>query len=222
MKGCFHVDLAFASAVLQGLACVVCFAYAYARRSSPERQDALALACVWFGWFLLGIIEDLTGQALPAPSDVPLSGIRNRAILAVNSAAYLAWPLGMAAWIRWTFVRAKPLPFFFAWLVAFGIPTAVYPAIRGVGWFRLAGTIHIGAFIGEIVAIRQWAKRREKPQPWHGIALAAAGISTLPAISFFASPENFESYGNWVLRGLIGLHLWVLAMVGGAKWKPYT
>ena len=222
MKGCSNVDLALASAVLHGLACVVCFAYAHAKRRSAERQYAFALALFWFGWFVFEILEDLTGQALPSPGDIPYSGLRNRALLAVNSAAYLAWPLGMAAWIRWTFVRANPLPMFIAWLVAFGVPTAVYPAIRGEAWFHLAGMIHLGAFIAEMSAVRQWAKLRARPRPWHGIAIAAMGISTLPAISFFASPENAESYGNWVLRGLIGLHLWVLAMVGGAKWKPYT
>jgi peptidoglycan/LPS O-acetylase OafA/YrhL len=76
---------------------------------------------------------------------------------------------------------------------------------------------HVAAFIGEVAAIAQWVKRREKPQPWHGAGIAACWVSTLPALSFFSSPDVYESYANWVLRGLVGLHLWVLAMVGGAK-----
>lgn len=219
MKGHSVVDLPLAAAVLHGLACVVCFAYAYAKRRSSERQDAINLALVWFGWFILGNIVDLTDKALPPPSDIPFSGFRDRALLAVNNAAYLAWPLGMAAWIRWTFVRAKPLPIFVAWLVAVGVPTAAYPAIRGVQWFRLAGVIHLAAFALEIWAIIQWSKLRARPCPWHGIAIAASWVTTLPAASFLFWPDIFESYGIWILRALIGLHLWVLAMVGGARWR---
>lgn len=219
MKGYSDVDLSLASAVLHGLACVVCFAYAYAKRRSTERQDAINLALVWFGWLLLDFIVDLTDKALPPPNDIPFSGFRDRALLAVNNAAYFAWPLGMAAWIRWTFVHAKPLPIFVAWLVAFGVPTAVYPAIRGETWFRLAGAIHVAAFAGEAWAIIQWAKLRARPRPWHGIAIMAAWVTTLPAASFLFWPDVYESYAIWLIRSLIGLHLWVIATVGGAKWK---
>jgi hypothetical protein len=215
-------SLALAAVILHGVACVVVVAYAISQRRSEQRLDAYGLAIIWCATFLTARIHEFIGQFLPPPGDTPLSGLHDRSLLALDGALYFALPLGLAAWIRWTFVRAKPLPIFVVWLLAVAVPTAVYPAIRGETWFHLAGLIHLVAFIGEMSAVRQWAKRREKPHPWHGIAIAAMGISTLPAISFFASPENFESYGNWVLRGLVGLHLWVLAMVGGAKWKSYT
>jgi hypothetical protein len=213
------MNLELACLVLHGAACVVTIAYAIVRRRSGERQMAYLLALTWTACFVSALMQPYVVNALSPPGDAPYSGIRDRTLLALNAALYFSWPLGIAAWIRWTFIRAKPWPILLAWLLAFGIPTAIYPAIRGVAWFRLAGAVHLAAFASEISAIVAWARRREKPEPWHGIGLAAAGICTLPAISFFALPESQESYGNWVLRGAIGLHLWVLAMIGGAKWK---
>ena len=213
------MDLSLAEVALHSAACIATLVYAIARRGSAERQMAFLLAFTWIGWIVVDLLQARVVAALPPPSDIPLSGMHDRVLLALDGALYFSWPLGIAAWIRWTFARAKPWPILLAWLLAFGIPTAIYPAIRGVAWFRLAGAVHLAAFASEISAIIEWARRREKPEPWHGIGLAAAGICTLPAISFFALPESQESYGNWVLRGAIGLHLWVLAMIGGAKWN---
>lgn len=212
-------SLALAVAVLHGLACVVLLAFAFVHRRTVDRQDAFAVALVWCAWFVAAVARDWIVGALPPPDDAPLHGLQNRVLLALDGALYFAWPLGIAAWVRWTFTRARPLPIVLGWILAFGIPTAVYPAIRGATWFRFAGLVHVTAFAIEAAAIMQWAKRRERPRPWHGIGIAAAWVSTLPALSFFSLPDVFESYANWVLRGLIGLHLWVLALMGGAKWR---
>ena len=211
--------LPLAVAILHGVACIVTLAFAFVRRRSAERQDAFVLALVWCAWLVESFASDIVIAALPPPGDAPLSGVVNRVLLALDGALYFAWPLGFLAWIRWTFVRANPLPILLGWLLVFGIPTALYPAIRGAAWFRFAGLVHVAAFAGEVAAIVQWIKRREKPQPWHGAAIAASWVCALPALSFFSLPDVYESYANWVLRGLVGLHLWVLAMVGGAKWK---
>ncbi len=212
-------SLALAAVILHGVACVVVVAYAISQRRSEHRLDAYGLAIIWCATFLTARIHEFIGQFLPPPGDTPLSGLHDRSLLALDGALYFALPLGLAAWIRWTFVRANPLPIFVAWLVAFGVPTAVYPAIRGEAWFRLAGAIHIAAFAGGAWAIIQWAKLRARPRPWHGIAIMASWVTTLPAASFLFWPDIYESYAIWLIRSLIGLHLWVIAMVGGAKWK---
>ena len=114
----------------------------------------MALALVWCAWFVASFARDFVVAALPPPGDAPLSGVVNRVLLALDGALYFAWPLGFLAWMRWTFVRAKPLPILLGWLLAFGIPTALYPAIRGAAWFRFAGMVHVVAFVGEIAAIK--------------------------------------------------------------------
>lgn len=212
-------SLALAVAVLHGFACVVLLAFAFVHRRTVDRQDTFAVALVWCAWFVAAVARDWIVAALPPPDDAPLHGLQNRVLLALDGALYVAWPLGIAAWVRWTFTRAHPWPIALAWIAAFGIPTAVYPAIRGATWFRFAGVVHVAALAIAAPTIVHWAKRREHPRPWHGAAIAAAWVSTLPALSFFSLPDVFESYANWVLRGLIGLHLWVLALLGGAKWK---
>ena len=213
------MDLALACVALHGIACVVTIAFAIAKRRSQERHDALVLAIVWCASFVGNWLHDATLAALPPPSPTPLSTFHDRALLAANGALYFAGPLGFATWIRWTFVRARPLPIFVAWVLAFGIPTALYPLIRGASWFLYASIVHIVAFIAEVTAIWQWAKRSERPRPWHGAGLFASWVTTMPSIAFLVSPGSEESYGNWLLRAAISLHLWVIALIGGATWK---
>ena len=211
-------DLALAVAVLHGAACIVAFVFAFVRRRTVDRHDAFALAIVWCAWFVAAIARDFVVAALPPPGDVPLSGMRDRVLLALDSALYFAWPLGLAAWTRWTFTRARPLPIVIGWLLAFGIPTAIYPSIRGLNWFRLAGTIHVLAFVIEAAAILQWAKLRERPRPWHGVAIASTLLCSAPIFAFFALSENRHDYSVWVLRALVALHLGTIAFVGGDLW----
>lgn len=211
-------ELALAAIILHGVACFVLVAYAIAQRRSEHRRDAFALAIVWCAMFLSARIGEFISELGTPDGDVPLSGLYERTLLAVEHALYFAWPLGLAAWMRWTFVRARALPLVVLWLLSFGVPTALYPLIRGSSWFRLAAAVHIIAFVLEIVAIRQWWKRREKPRPWHGVGIVASWVSTLPAIAFLFWPDSLDSYGLWALRGQICLHLWVLALMGGAKW----
>jgi hypothetical protein len=212
-------DLRLAAMILHSVACVVTIAYAVALRRSRARQDAFALAIVWCATFLSARAGESIRHLLPPPGDVPYYGFRNRALLVVECALYFAWPLGVAAWIRWTFVRARSWWIVGAWLLATGIPAVTYPLIRGSSWFRLAAVVHIVAFVFEISAIVKWTKRREKPQPWHGVAIATSWVSTMPAISFLVSPESAESYHTWFLGAVVGLHLWVIAMIGGSKWQ---
>lgn len=210
--------LALAVSVLHGIACVVSIAYAFARRRSADRQDAFLLAFVWCAWFVDSIVSDFVVAALPPPGDVPLSGMRDRVLLALDSALYFAWPLGLAAWIRWTFTRARPLPIVLGWLLAFGIPTAIYPALRGAAWFRFAGLVHVLAFVIETAAVLQWAKLRERPRPWHGVAIASTLLCSAPIFAFFALSEIRHDYSVWVLRALVALHLGTIAFVGGDLW----
>lgn len=214
--------LALAVAVVHGVACVVAGAYAFARRRSAERQDAFALALVWCAWFVAAFARDWIVAALPPPGDVPLSGVVNRVLLALDSALYFAWPLGVAAWVRWTFTRVRTLPIVLGWILAFGIPTAIYPALRGAAWFRFAGLVHVAAFAIEATAIVQWAKRRERPRPWHGVAIAATLLCSAPIFAFFASSEVRHDYIVWVLRALVTLHLGTVAFVGGDLWGQST
>jgi hypothetical protein len=214
--------LSHAVAVLHALACIVTLAFAFVRRRSAERQDAFALALVWCAWLALDLTSDIVVAALPPPGDAPLSGVVNRVLLALDGALYFAWPLGFLAWIRWTFVRANPLPSLLGWLLAFGIPTALYPAIRGVSWFRLAGLVHVAVFAIEAAAIWQWAKLRERPRPWHSVAIASTLLCSAPIFAFFALSENRHDYSVWVLRALVALHLGTIAFVGGDLWGRST
>jgi hypothetical protein len=213
------VTLALASAVLHGAACVLCLMYAFAKRRSEDRQAAYVLAIVWCGWFGVALLCDVTAAALPPPSPEPLSGLKNRALLAVDSALHLAWPMGILAWVRWSFRGSRPWPVVLAWLVSWGLPTAVYPAIRGASWFWYAGAIHVAALVGEIAAISSWVRRREHPRPWHVAGFVAAAASAFPVIPFFVSSEARAGYLIWVLRGLVVSHLALIAVVGGELWS---
>ena len=209
--------LALASVTLHGVACAMALVHAYARRRSPDKADAYALALVWCAWFVAARAHDVTVRALPPPGP-PLSRPLDLALLALAGALYFAWPALILGWIRWTFLRARTWPVVLLWLVAWGIPAAVYPAIRGTSWFQYAGAFHLAALVGEVVAIGQWVRRREPPRAWHVIALGAVPICAFPAIPFFASGEARAGYLIWVLRGLVGLHLWCIAVLGGDLW----
>jgi hypothetical protein len=214
------VSLALASAVLHGAACVLCLVYAYARRCSAERQRAYVLAIVWCGGFALALLHGWFVAALPPPGPEPFFDLKNRTLLALDGAAYFASPLGILAWIRWAFIRSRPWPIALAWVALSLVPVAVYPALVGRAWFRYAGAIHVAALAGEIAAIASWARLRELPRPWHSIAIVATPLCAFPAIPFFASTnEAREGYLLWVLRGLVCLHLWCLAVLGGDLWN---
>jgi hypothetical protein len=212
------VSLSLACQILHGLAIVTTIAFAFVRRHSADRQPTFLLAMVWAIWLTMDLARDFIVGALPPPGNVPLSGVVNRVLLALDGALYFAWPLGLAAWIRWTFVRASPLPILLGWILAFGIPTAIYPALRGANWFRFAGLVHVLAFAIEAAAIVQWAKRRERPRPWHGVAIAATLLCSAPIFAFFALSEIRQDYTVWVLRALVTLHLGTIAFVGGDLW----
>jgi hypothetical protein len=212
------VELVDVVPALHAAACCVTLAYAYACRRSVERREALAVALVWCVGFLVLLLSDVVVGALPPPSNVPLSGIRNRTLLAVDGALYFASPLGLATWVRWTFVRARPLAMLIPWVLAFGVPTVVYPAIRGELWFRYAAIVQIFALSVSFVAIAQWVRRIERPRPWHILAFAATLFCNIPIIPFLASPDVRPDYVIWVVRAFIALHLGVIAILGGDLW----
>ncbi len=216
------MSLALTSAVLHGAACVLCLVYAYARRRSKERQAAYLLAIVWCGWFGLAVLRDLIVNALPPPGPEPLSGLRNRTLLALDVVLYFAWPAGSLAWIRWIFLRAYSWPLLVIWLGTSGLMTARYPALGGEAWFHYAGGLHLAALAVEIATIAIWARRRKPPRPWHAIAVVAAPISAFPALPFLTSGEARASYLVWVLRGLVALHLWCIAVLGGDLWNQLS
>ncbi|WP_153818574.1 hypothetical protein [Polyangium spumosum] len=208
--------------VLHGAACLLCLAYAYARRRSADRQAAFVLACVWCGWLVLDWLYEWTLDALPLPGPEPLSGLKDRTFLALNSAFFFAWPAGILAWVRWTFKGSRPWPVALAWFAAWALPTAIYPALRGATWFHYAGALHLAALAGELAAFASWARLREPPRPWHSVAIVAIPMCAFPAIPFFASAEARAGYLLWVLRGLVALHLACIAVLGGDLWNRFS
>jgi hypothetical protein len=210
------VQLSFAVLALHGLACVVSLAFAFVRR----RADASALALFWCSALVVDWIGIAVVELLPAPSTLPLTTVRDRFLLACSWMLYFALPMGRVAWIRWTFVRARVWPCVAAWIFAFGVPTLLYPLIRGQSWVRFAGIIEFLAFVAEAVAIAQWIPRRERPQPWHILAFAVTLFCLAPIFAYFVWPEVQSAYDVWVQYSLIVLHLGVIAILGGDLWRP--
>lgn len=213
------MSLGLAASVFHGAVCVLLIVNTFIHRRSTNQQAAHSLTAVWCVWFVLARIRDVVAAELPPPGPAPLSGLVDRTLLALDTAAYFAWPALILGWVRWSFRGSRPLPVVIAWLAAWALPTAVYPAIRGAAWFRYAGAIHLAALAGEVIVIAQWIRRREAPKVAHVVALAAVPICAIPAIPFLASAEARAGYLVWVLRGLVALHLWVIAVVGGDLWR---
>lgn len=214
----YEMSLEFAAAVLHGIACVLCLAYAYARRRSQHRQAANILAVVWFGWLVLALLREWVVNALPPPGPEPLTGLLNRTLLALDTSLYLAWPFGILAWILWTFRGLRPRGTLIAWILASIPPIAFYPKLGGDRWFHYAAALHIVVLYLEIDAIFAWIRRRKPPAPWHVAGFVAAAAAAFPAIPFLASSEARAGYLVWVLRGLVTAHLAMIAIVGGDLW----
>ena len=216
------MNLALAAIVLHVAAIAICLWYAVLMRHSTSRNAAILLALVWLGGFILNQAHTVVVHAFPPPGTTPYAGARNLALLALAHALYFAWPALILAWVRWSFRRSHPWPVVLAWLVAWGLPTAVYPAIRGATWYHFAGALHLAALAVEIASIAVWVRKREAPRFWHVAGMVAACMTALPAIPFLSPNEAREGYLLWVLRGLILGHLSIVAIVGGELWSRKT
>ncbi len=210
------MQLSFAVLVLHGLACVAALAFAFVRR----RAEASALTLFLCSALVVDRMRIAVDALLPPPSALPLATVRDRFLLACSWMLYFAVPMGRVAWVRWTFVRARVWPCVAAWIFAFGVPTVLYPLMRGQSAFRFAGIVEFLAFVGEVVAIAQWIPRRERPQPWHILAFAATLFCLAPIFAYFVWPEVQSAYDVWVQYSLVVLHLGVIAILGGDLWRP--
>ena len=172
---------------LQALAAVLAVAVAWRRPSYRPTAGFL------FGALVASLVRlALRWARVGAP--VPYVGAA-RLGFHLDSALFLAWPLGIAALARWTFAGRRPWPVLAAWALAVAALVLGYPTIRGDLLRKVLLGIELGSLAVAVAAFVAFFWRREWPRLEHLAALAVLGF------------EGATIVGPW-LTGLFAVEGW--------------
>lgn len=148
---------------LQALAALLAVALAWRRPS--YRPTA--------GFLLGALVASLVRLAMRpwlGAAPVPYVGAA-RLGFHLDSALFLAWPLGIAALARWTFAGRRPWPVLLAWVLAVAALVLGYPTIRGDLLRKVLLGGELAALAVAVVAFVAFVGARQKPRLEHVAAM---------------------------------------------------
>lgn len=194
---------------LQALAAVLAVALAWRRPS--YRPTA--------GFLLGALVASLVRLAMRpwlGAAPVPYVGAA-RLGFHLDSALFLAWPLGIAALARWTFAGRRPWPVLAAWALAVAALVLGYPGIRGDLLRKVLLGIELGSLAVAVAAFVAFVWRREKPRLEHGAALFVLGLE----VATLAGPWLAGLFDGWraALVSYSVLYAILAVLQGGFLWS---
>ncbi len=193
---------------LQALAAVLAVAVAWRRPSYRPTAGFL------FGALVASLVRlALRWARVGAP--VPYVGAA-RLGFHLDSALFLAWPLGIAALARWTFAGRRPWPVLAAWALAVAVLVLGYPTLRGDLLRKVLLGIELAALAVAVASFVAFVWARRDPRLEH---LAAMLILAL---------EGATLAGAWALGPFAGwgaaqitysvLYAVLAVLQGGSLW----
>jgi len=200
---------------LSGVAVVLAWA---AARRRPEHQP-------FAGLLTLGLVSDGIRWALqrwamppPLPDNPPLTGWV-RIAGDVDTALYVAWPIGIAAVALTTLAQRSMRPAIFAYFIVVAGLMIGYPTIRGDVLRKVLLGIELASMLVGIASILAWRRRRERS------TTATLCTSILVAGHFgtvLSGPYRFGLFGEaWVLAQVAYLLIYAVVIVlqAGSLWE---
>lgn len=195
---------------LQALAALLAVALAWRRPS--YRPTA--------GFLLGALVASLVRLAMRpwlGAAPVPYVGAA-RLGFHLDSALFLAWPLGIAALARWTFAGRRPWPVLLAWVLAVAALVLGYPTIRGDLLHKVLLGGELAALAVAVVAFVTFAGARRWPHLEH---LAAMLILALEGATL-AGPWLAGLYAEGWRGALLSysvLYAILAVLQGGSLWS---
>jgi hypothetical protein len=200
---------------LSGVAVVLAWA---AARRRPEHQP-------FAGLLTLGLVSDVIRWALqrwamppPLPDNPPLTGWV-RIAGDVDTALYVAWPIGIAAVALTTLAQRSMRPAIFAYFIVVAGLMIGYPTIRGDVLRKVLLGIELASMLVGIASILAWRRRRERS------TTATLCTSILVAGHFgtvLSGPYRFGLFGEaWVLAQVayVLIYAVVIVLQAGSLWE---
>jgi len=200
---------------LSGLA--VGLAWAAARRR-PEHWP-------FAGLLTLGLVSDVIRWALqrwvmppPLLDNPPLTGWV-RIAHDIDTALYVAWPIGIAAVALNTLAHRSMRPAIFAYFIVVAGLVIGYPTIRGDVLRKVLLGIELASMLVGIASILAWWRRRER-------STTATLCTSILLVGHFgivlAGPYRFGLFGEaWVLAQVayVLIYAVVIVLQAGSLWE---